>query len=134
MVLSQEAKTLEYRTIAKPLGILDQRIVIAVRAFQIDGQAIGHMLNPAAHSGIIKHVDHGPVNIGNQDFRPAAPDRFCAEDFSFRDMVQGKMCPVAHLVLPAHRLGRDNNDIAEQLLGKIPIFGRGPATDVGWRK
>lgn len=93
---------LEDRTIAQSLGIVDQRIVIAVLVLQIGLQAVGNMLNPAAAGGIVEHVDHGAVNIGDEDSRLPTPDRPGAEDCLLADVMQSEMGAMTHLVLVAH--------------------------------
>ena len=87
MPLKQEPEPLEDGTIAESLGIVDQRIVIAVLVFQVCLQAVGNMLNTTAASGIVEHVDHGAVNVGDEDSRLPPPDRPGAEDLPLMDVM-----------------------------------------------
>ncbi|MGH8557271.1 MAG: hypothetical protein ACRESZ_07365 [Methylococcales bacterium] len=56
-MLCEEPETLEYRPVVKLLSVIDQQVVIAIGEFQVDGQAIRHMLNPAAPSGMVFPLD-----------------------------------------------------------------------------
>ena len=87
MPLEQKAEPLEDRTVAESLGISDQRTVIAVLVFQVGLQTVGDMLNPTAPGGIVEHVDHGAVNVGDEDSRLPTPDRPGAEDLSPMDVM-----------------------------------------------
>ena len=131
MLVGQEAKALEYCSIAKSLSVGSERIIAAIRAFQVGIEAVGHVLNPSSEGGIVQHVDHGPVNIREQYSGTASPNGPRTEDFALLDVVQHKVRSVADLMLFAHRLRRHYDDVAEQLLSKVPVLSGRPASDIG---
>lgn len=63
LTFGKESKSLEHSPIAEALGILDKFLIGAISALQVSVQAIGNMLNAAAESGIVQHVDNCAVYI-----------------------------------------------------------------------
>ena len=129
--LCEKAEPLENRTVAKPVAISQQGFIIALAVRKVDGEAIRNMLDTAAKGRVIEHVDDGAVKVGDGDLVGAAPDSFRAEKKALIDVLERKGRAVALLLLVAQGLGREHNDIAENLLGEVPVLGSATPADIG---
>ncbi len=62
--LGQKPEALEDGAVAEARRVLDELLLVAIAASQIDGKAIGYMLDAAADRRVIQHVDDRAVHVG----------------------------------------------------------------------
>ena len=131
VAFGKKAKAFKDSAVAKARSIAKKRVIVAVTVGEINRQAIGHVLDSTAQGRIIQYIDHRAINIGDKDFALTAPDGFRSENLIFADMLETEQRAVALLEFLAHGLSRQDNDIAENLLGEIPVLCGATPADIG---
>ncbi len=127
----QETQALEYGTIADPISVGHQPLIVPVAATEIGRQAVVDMLDTSPEPGIVQNVDNGAVNVRYGDPGPAAPDIPGSEHRARPEMPQDE---TGNMMFPAcytHRPLRHHYDIAEDLFRQTPVFRRSSSADVG---
>src|ERR1700730_780934 len=92
------------------------------------------MPDASAQCGFVKHFDNRPMDVGDRHFGSMAPDNLRAEYFSWVQMLEGKIEALAGLLPLTDCLAGHDDDILEDLLGKVPVFRGGAARHVGGRE
>ena len=131
MALCEEAKAFEDSAIADVVAIAQKGGIITFIAGEVNGQTIGYVLNAAAKGRVIQHVDDCAVGVRDKNFAVRSPDGFGAEDLLLVDVLQDEGCTVALLGFLAHGPRGHDDDIAEYLLGQVPVLGCATPADIG---
>ena len=132
MQLGEEAEALEDRAVAEAFSVADERFVNAASVGEIGGDAVGDVLGASSDRRVVEEVDYGAVYVGQRDPGTVAPNGLRPEELPGMDVVQEERRAVMRSVLGVDRAGGHDDDGKEQLLSEVPVFGRGPATDVRW--
>lgn len=87
-------------------------------------------MNAAAEHGIVEHVDHRAVDVGDWNLGVMPPDWLGTKNLVGGEMLQGKVETLPFLVLLTNGLTGDDDNILEDLLRKVPMLGSGSAGDI----
>ena len=128
--LDQVAEALEHRAVAEPVGVFDEKLIVAVLARHVLAKNIRDRSDAAAQAGIVEDVDDRPRRVGDRHAGLPAPHSNRAEE-----CLPGPHGEVErdalHLDLSlAHLLRRHHEHRSEDLLGQVPVLARAPPTDV----
>ena len=126
----QIPQTLEDCAIAEPVRVSDQLVHVSVPVAEIGRKAVGDVLDAGSDVHVIKHVNDGAVNVRYGDASSSAPDGLRAEDPVLLNALQREVSTVVVLAPLAHRPCRHHDNVAEDLLRQIPVFGSSPTAHV----
>jgi hypothetical protein len=119
MTLCEKAEPLEHRSIAEPVGVVDEGVGIGVLATQVLAEAIGNSLDTAAGCRVIEHVDDRSVYIRDQYPTLAAPDSLGAEKVISFDVFEREDGALALDQLLAYCTGGEDQDVSKDLFGEV---------------
>jgi len=129
-VFEDEAQALEHRSVAQPVGIRNEQLVITMLAREVLVDNVCHTAHPAAEHRGVQHIHDGAGRIGDLDANLTAPHQGRAEQLVHGpdgDAVRGAL---DHLLTAAHPLPGDDEHCPEDLVGHAPVLACAPAADV----
>jgi hypothetical protein len=63
LAFGKKSEALENRSIVQADGVLDNLLVVAIIASEVDGETVGDVLDTAAERGVVDQVDHRTMQI-----------------------------------------------------------------------
>ena len=129
-LLNQEAQSLEHRSDAQPIAMLDEKGLVAMIPLEVLRNNVRHLANPSAPRGMSQYIENRPRSVGDIDALVASPHRHQTEVLRWIEGVEyegrttNRRCPVSWM------LTRHDQDVPEDLLGEIPMLSSTPPSDV----
>ncbi len=129
-VFRQEVQPLEYGAIVESHCIGDELVIASFLAVELGRDTVGKMLNAASDFRVVEHADDRTANVRDRELGSSAPDSVCSKERTPLNVLQQKVCAMPLLVPSAYFSSSHDNNVEEDLLCQIPVFGGGPATNV----